>query len=88
MVDCFEEQPRRIDIPAGVQPNQRLIIQGAGVPKLEKYGRGKGDLIIEISVEIPTKISKDAEEHLRAFAEKHGEAVKGQGSGFFDRIFG
>jgi molecular chaperone DnaJ len=87
-IDCFEEEPRKIDIPAGVQPNQRLIIQGAGVPKLEKYGRGKGDLIIEIAVEIPTKLTKDAEEHLRAFAEKHGEAVKGQGSGFFDRIFG
>lgn len=87
-VDCFEDEPRKIDIPAGVQPNQRLIIQGAGVPKLEKYGRGKGDLIIEISIEIPTKLTKDAEEHLRAFAEKHGEAVKGQGAGFFDRIFG
>ncbi|MEY2988109.1 MAG: molecular chaperone DnaJ [Pseudomonadota bacterium] len=87
-VDCFEDEPRKIDIPAGVQPNQRLIIQGAGVPKLEKYGRGKGDLIIEIAVEIPTRLTKDAEEHLRAFAEKHGEAVKGQGAGFFDRIFG
>jgi molecular chaperone DnaJ len=87
-VDCFEDEPRKIDIPAGVQPNQRLIIQGAGVPKLEKYGRGKGDLIIEIAIEIPTRLTKDAEEHLRAFAEKHGEAVKGQGAGFFDRIFG
>jgi molecular chaperone DnaJ len=87
-VDCFEAEPRKIDIPAGVQPNQRLIIQGAGVPKLEKYGKGKGDLIIEIAIEIPTKLSKDAEEHLRAFAEKHGEFVKGQGSGFFERIFG
>ncbi|MEN9808886.1 MAG: hypothetical protein RLZZ488_453 [Pseudomonadota bacterium] len=87
-VDCYEDEPRKIDIPAGVQPNQRLVIQGAGIPKLEKYGRGKGDLIIEISVEIPTKLSKDAEEHLRAFAEKQGEFVKSHGSGFFDRIFG
>jgi molecular chaperone DnaJ len=87
-VDCFEDEPRKIDIPAGVQPNQRLIIQGAGIPKLEKYGRGKGDLVIEISIEIPTRLSKDAEEHLRAFAEKHDEFVKGQGSGFFERIFG
>jgi molecular chaperone DnaJ len=87
-VDCFEDEPRKIEIPAGVQPNQRLVIHGAGIPKLEKYGRGKGDLVIEISIEIPTRLSKDAEEHLRAFAEKHGESVKGQGNGFFERIFG
>lgn len=87
-VDCFEETPRKIDIPPGVQPGQRIVVHGAGVPKLEKYGKGKGDLVIVVNVEIPTKVSKEAEEHLRAFAEKHGESVKGHGAGFFDRIFG
>lgn len=86
-VDCFEETPRKVEIPAGVQPGQRLVVPGAGIPKLEKYGRGKGDLVVEIGVEIPTRVSKEAEEHLRAFAQKHGEQVKG-GGGFFDRIFG
>ncbi len=46
-----------------------------------------GDLIIEINVEIPTNVSKDAEHHLRAFAQKMGQNVK-DGSGFFDKIFG
>jgi molecular chaperone DnaJ len=86
-VDCFEGDPKTIEIPAGVQPGQRLVIHGSGIPKLEKYGRGKGDLVIEIEVEIPSKVSKEAEEHLRAFATKHGENVKGSGS-FFERIFG
>lgn len=87
-IDCFENEPRNIEIPPGVQPGQRIVIHGAGIPKLEKYGKGKGDLALEIQVEIPTKVSKEAEEHLRAFAQKHGESVKGSGSGFFDRIFG
>ena len=86
-VDVFEETPRKVEIPPGVQPGQRLVVHGAGVPKLEKYGRGKGDLVIEIAVEIPSKVSKEAEEHLRAFAQKHNESVK-EGGGFFDRIFG
>lgn len=86
-IDCFEEEPRKVDIPPGVQPGQRLVVHGAGIPKLEKYGRGKGDLVIEVLVEIPTKVTKEAEEHLRAFAQKHNESVKG-GGGFFDRIFG
>jgi molecular chaperone DnaJ len=87
VVDCFEEQPRKIDIPSGIQPGQRIAIHGAGIPKLEKYGRGKGDLIIEVNVEIPTKINKEAEEHLRAFAHKMEQNVKNS-SGFLDKIFG
>jgi len=86
-VDVFEEEPRRVEIPAGVQPGQRLVVHGAGIQKLEKYGRGKGDLVVEIEVEIPTRVSKEAEEHLRAFAQKHGETVS-EGGGFFGRIFG
>lgn len=86
-IDCFEPEPRKLQIPAGIQPGQRLILQGAGVPKLEKYGRGKGNMIVEIIVEIPTKMSKEAEEHLRAFAQIMGKNVKNS-NGFFDKIFG
>ena len=86
-IDCFEEQPRKIDIPAGIQPGQRIAIHGAGIPKLEKYGRGKGDLIVEVNVEIPTKIPREAEDHLREFANKMGQNVKNS-AGFFDKIFG
>lgn len=88
-IDCFEEEARKVEIPAGVQPGQRIVVSGAGVPKLEKYGNGKGDLVILVQVEIPTRLTKEAEEHLRAFAAKHGEAVRdGSNSGFFERIFG
>jgi molecular chaperone DnaJ len=86
-IDVFEEEPRKVDIPAGVQPGQRLVVHGAGIPKLEKYGKGKGDLIIEVQVEIPTKLTKEAEDHLRAFAQKHNESIKGGGPGFFKGLF-
>ena len=86
-IDCFENEPRKIDIPAGIQPGERIAVHGAGIPKLEKYGRGKGDLIVEVNVEIPTKIPKEAEDHLREFAHKMGQNVK-NGAGFFDKIFG
>jgi len=86
-IDTFEEKPCKVEIPAGIQPGQRLVVQGSGIARLEKYGRGKGDLIVEVHVQIPTKVSKEAEEHLRAFAEKVGQNVKDSG-GFFDKIFG
>jgi molecular chaperone DnaJ len=85
-IDCFEEQPRKVEIPSGVQPGQRLLVRGAGVPKLEKHGKGKGDLVVEVLVTIPNRVSKEAESHLRAFAQKHGEDVK-SGGGFFKGLF-
>lgn len=87
-VDCFEDEPIQVEIPAGVQPGQRIVTPGKGFPKLGRNGRGKGDLVVEVAVEIPSKVSKEAEEHLRAFAKTHGENVKTHGGGFFDRIFG
>ncbi len=87
LVDTFDPEPRKLEIPPGVQPGQRLVIPGAGMPKLGKYGKGRGDFVVEIHVEIPSKLSKEAEEHLRNFAAAHQEATKG-GAGFFDRLFG
>lgn len=78
----------KIDIPSGIQPGQRIVIPGAGIPKLKKYGNDKGDLILLAQVEIPQKLNKESEELLRAFAIKHNEAVKdSSGQGLFDRIF-
>jgi molecular chaperone DnaJ len=85
-VDNYIEK-KTIEIPSGVQPGQRIPISGMGIPKLDRYGKGRGDLIIEISVKIPHKIDKESEEHLRAFAQRQGELVKPNNS-LFDRIFG
>jgi molecular chaperone DnaJ len=87
-VDCFEGEPVKVEIPPGVQPGQRIVVSERGFPKLGKHGRGRGDLVVEVAVEIPNKLSKEAEEHLRAFAQAHQENVKTHGAGFFDRIFG
>jgi molecular chaperone DnaJ len=87
-VDCFEGEPVKVEIPAGVQPGQRIIVPERGFPKLGRQGKGRGDLVVEVSVEIPSKLSREAEDHLRAFAKAHAENVKTQGGGFFDRIFG
>ncbi len=86
-IDCFTDEPRTVEIPAGVQPGQKIVIRGAGVPKLDRNSRSSGDLIVEVNVEIPTRLNKDAEEHLRAFAHKVDQNVK-DGGGFFDKIFG
>ncbi|MBB3861073.1 molecular chaperone DnaJ [Novosphingobium hassiacum] len=73
-----------IEIPAGIQSGKQLRKRGAGMPVLQ--GRGVGDLVIELHVETPTKLSARQKELLREFqASETGEECP-QSKGFFDRI--
>lgn len=75
-----------VDVPPGTQHGHRLVISGEGIPKLR--GIGRGDLSVELRVEIPTKLSKEQKEILYKFAEVSGENVAAGGSGFFSKLFG
>ena len=73
-----------IAIPAGIQSGKQLRQRGAGMPVLQ--GRGKGDLVIEIMVETPTKLTARQKELLRELkATETGEECP-QSRGFFDRL--
>ncbi|MFN3551551.1 MAG: DnaJ C-terminal domain-containing protein, partial [Novosphingobium meiothermophilum] len=74
----------KIEIPAGIQSGKQLRKRGAGMPVLQ--GRGVGDLVVEIHVETPTKLSSRQKELLREFqATETGEECP-QSKGFFERI--
>ena len=53
-----------IKIPAGIQSGEKLRQRGAGMSVLN--GRGRGDLVTQILVETPTKLSQGAEGDSRA----------------------
>lgn len=73
-----------IDIPAGIQSGKQLRKRGAGMPVLQ--GRGQGDLVIEIIVETPTKLTARQKELLRELqATETGDECP-QSKGFFERI--
>ena len=75
-----------LEIPAGIQSGKQLRQRGAGMPVLQ--GRGRGDLVIEIAVETPTRISKEQ----RALLEQSRELETGdecpESRGFFDKLKG
>ena len=60
-------------VPAGTQHGRVFRLRGRGVPRVD--GRGRGDLLVEVTVETPTKLTKSQEELLRRFAEERGEDV-------------
>jgi len=73
-----------IAIPAGIQSGKQLRKRGAGMPVLQ--GRGVGDLVVEIQVETPTKLSARQKEILREFQGTETGEECPQSKGFFDRI--
>jgi molecular chaperone DnaJ len=54
-------------IPAGTQPGQTVVVQGFGVPRLD--GRGRGDLIAVVQVDVPKKLSWKAKGLLKELRE-------------------
>lgn len=71
-------------IPAGTQPGHEFVFRGRGVPRLQ--GRGRGDLRAVVDVEVPTDLSEQEADLLRAFAESRGESVGERSTGLFARI--
>ncbi len=46
-------------IEAGTQPGKQVRLRGKGLPAVQGYGRGTGDIIVKISVYIPKNVSKE-----------------------------
>ena len=73
-----------ITIPAGIQSGKQLRKRGAGMPVLQ--GRGTGDMVIEVVVETPSKLSARQKELLREFQATETGDETPDSKGFFDRI--
>jgi len=59
-------------------------LRNRGVPHVE--GRGRGDLLVRVSVETPSEMSREEEQLMRQLAELRGEPVAPPDMGFFSRI--
>ncbi len=52
------DPPFKVKVPKGTQPGDARIVRGAGIPRLD--GRGRGDLINVVQVDVPRDLSKKA----------------------------
>jgi len=73
---------KSLKIPAGTQSGERFTLKHEGVPGL--HSKSKGDMIVEVQVKTPTKLSKQQKKLLKEFAEEGGDA---QDEGFLARLF-
>lgn len=90
-VPGLDKQPATIKVPAGTQGGKQLRVRGRGMPALNSNGRstGFGDLVVQVDVETPVKLSKRQRELLEEFqALEAGEGNFPAQSGFFAKIKG
>ncbi len=83
------DETHEVEVPAGTQPGERLVLRGLGMPPL--YGGKRGDMVVGIQVRIPKKLSEDQQRLLKEFAEASGESMpKGEdkGGGLLGGLFG
>jgi molecular chaperone DnaJ len=59
------EDKEKIEIKAGTQPGDRIILKGKGLPDVQGYG--VGNMNIDIKVLLPTKLTKEQKELLEKF---------------------
>lgn len=60
----------RIKIDAGTQPGKTLRLRGKGLPAVQGYGSGKGDLVVHISVFVPKTLSREEKNMLENLRNK------------------
>jgi len=87
--DSELETSFELDIRAGTQSGTEQVLRGRGVPGLR--GVGRGDLIVTIAVETPTRLDPKQTELLRELAAVRGEeapegTLRASHRSMFDRI--
>lgn len=60
----------RIKIDAGTQPGKTLRLRGKGLPAVQGYGSGKGDLVVHISVFVPKTLNREEKNMLENLRNK------------------
>lgn len=73
----------KMRVPAGTQSGATLRLKGKGVPSLR--GGGRGDLLVRVVVETPSRLNKEQEELLARFEASLTERNRPRHAAFVER---
>lgn len=68
----------RIKIEPGTQPGKTLRLRGKGLPAVQGYGSGRGDIVVNISVYVPKSLNREEKNMLEKL--KDSDNFKGDSS--------
>jgi len=75
-----------VKVPRGTQHGDILRLRGQGIPRLD--GRGRGDQLVRIAIQVPTSMTREQEKALREYARHEELNPDPQRKSFLDRLKG
>ncbi|MFA7441557.1 MAG: molecular chaperone DnaJ [Sphingomonadaceae bacterium] len=82
----LDKEPVEVRVPAGTQTGRQFRVRGRGMPSLN--GHGAGDLVVQVDLETPTRLTARQKELLEEFRETEDgdESNCPKSKGFWDRL--
>jgi molecular chaperone DnaJ len=77
---------REVEVPAGAQPGDRVVVRGEGLPTLR--GAARGDLHVLLDVVVPTRLSDEQRELVERLEGTLGDENLSPGEQEGRRLFG
>ena len=74
----------KVRVPPGTQPGTVLRVKGRGIP--HRGGLGRGDQRVEVTVEVPTRLTERQRQLLEDLGRELGEDVQPVRATFMDRL--
>ncbi len=81
--NCDGECRIEVKVPEGAQTGRTVRLKGKGMPSLRS--RERGDLVVELFVETPTKLNARQKELMRQLADSCGEAQHPKSASFIGK---
>jgi molecular chaperone DnaJ len=66
-VKLVDDSVVKVEVPAGTQPGETVVVRGKGVAHLND--KGHGDLIVVVSVQVPKRLSSKTKKLLKELDE-------------------
>jgi molecular chaperone DnaJ len=68
-IPTIEGNKLKVKMEPGTQPGKTMRLRGKGLPAVQGYGRGNGDLVVNVSVYVPKTLSKEEKAAIEQFRQ-------------------
>jgi molecular chaperone DnaJ len=76
----------KIVIPEGTQPGDTFRLRGKGFPDVNSRTSQRGDQIVVIKLQVPTRLNDEQRRLLKEYAAAGGEKLQADERGLFDKV--
>ncbi|MCR4956995.1 MAG: molecular chaperone DnaJ [Prevotella sp.] len=68
-IPTIEGKTLKVKIDSGTQPGKTMRLRSKGLPAVQGYGSGRGDLVVNISVYVPKTLSREERKAIEQFKD-------------------